>query len=415
MPMDIPGFYYDAEKKKYFKIVSNSNNSDSKYSSSSLKHKRDEIELKQKISKLKIQQSKKSILPFDYILGLNSKFKFNTIDSKISNYYNYRLSNLEFNHDSIELNSNVHQTSLSVPPIKKILKNNNDLIICRDSYTHIYDFSEIKKYNKIDSYIDFFEDNLDNSILRNVEVLNNDLLIKTFCGLLNKPSIVKIFEGSDLKFSSYFDNQLINNSKLIDLRILTCGDKFLHVIDLNRYDVIDSIKSKGDSLCFDFNKNLNNNFPNEIYLGYRNSVIKIWDTRIKKFSHNSKLNNNSIININKINQYDLIISTIGNLHSNSLNLFDIRMNFRKPKLKYETNKIISNIFDEELILNNNEFFTLQNSNLIEIFDINKNLPVKTISKFNLSNDKNSKFSGIYFDNLNLELYTTFNDNLMIYR
>jgi hypothetical protein len=279
--------------------------------------------------------------------------------------------------------------------------------------------------DRIDPHMDNYEHYLNHSILRNMEVFKANMLVRTWCGLMNEPSIIQVMQGFDVKYSNDFPNESINNSKCVENKIFSCGDKRLNVIDLNRYDLIDNVKSKGDCLCLDFGDD-NSRLPNELYLGYRNSTIKMWDLRTKKFSNFNKLKNfNPIINISKVNQFDLICSSIGSLGSNSLNLYDVRMGFKKPKLIFQSNKSLSNVFGETFQLvrglanDSREFFMLQNADLIEFFRISDPAPFKTISKFDIPKKENSlnqpTFEGSFYDSEKIELYTTSCTRLMIYK
>lgn len=376
--MEIPGYYYDESKRKYFKITKNAGAS-SKYSSEAIKKERKEDERSKK--RARIGNNSPNKVPFINLEGSiisNRTNQFNTADVRLK-IQEYKISRLQlegFMKTRANLNSDV---------FKRISCNDKTMVL--SSLNNVYqipletlqfntneDLFPLLKVHRVDKV---------HSILRNMITIKAPMkpLIRAWFGAMNEPSEIELtIEASDLttitkskvlssKFESF--NNSIYNEK--NNSIVICGNKNVSRFDatLTSPDIRRDIIFQGaDVLAIDSID------ENTYHLGLRNGKSGIVDDRVhSKDSHNiKKCMDSSIINIKGLEGHRVLCSSLGS----KIKLFDTRIGFNKSLIDYQSTKDVGDVFGERLEIIEGNMVMVQNKSLCEFFNYNIPTPIKTM-------------------------------------
>ncbi|CCH40776.1 hypothetical protein BN7_310 [Wickerhamomyces ciferrii] len=391
--MEIPGFYYDETKRKYFKITSNTTVSH-KYNSNVIKQEKRENERAIKRAKLEDRQSISSNPRFKLKLYSNLDLKLNGFDLNRRKFEieKYCLQNIEKRNCTTTRVGGYHSDK-----IEKIIYDDLNKWFSFSSNKSIYevklnemvnkDGDEFLNYKPIIPILKTTRNDKKDSILRDFNNFkqsdNTSTLIKTWQGVGNEPSEVEIstkinqttFKSYSIKksnresFNTSFYNNLNNN-------LIICGSKHCFKQSMCDLSKQDEVIFKGlDVLTADYKTS------NVYLLGTRSGQALVIDDRmnnknihkIKKQQQNS--GNGSVINIKKINGDRVLCSFLGS----KLKLFDIRLGFKNSIVDYNSTKTVEDVFGETLGMINDTNFIVQTKSSFEIFDIMNPYPIKSLN------------------------------------
>lgn len=367
--MEIPGFHYDPIKKKYFKIEKNAANH--VYTSSSLKHKREEEELKESISRIKLNL-RRNISTFEsHELELRNRIRHQPIQSVRSYYQEYVISRLTL-HTKKKFAPFL--SSNHMPVRQMLVDKSGRVIVCYDNGLFVLPKVDLKSPETILPDIQFVNGALEDSVLRSSEIFG-DGIFRLWSGIMNTPSRLSLFKNDGEIYQYTFDNELLNSSKFNrDTKEITfVGNKKLRIWD-SSFRKVTETSSKGDCLSVD-------NQGQMSYLGYRNGSLKIWDARSKALNDADNFKN-CVMNISNVSDHELLISTFDDIF-----LWDIR-NSAKSK-SFNSHRLVVNPFEENLTSiseSDKSLFMLQNSKIIEVFHCKFETPLKTIFKADFGNE-----------------------------
>lgn len=421
-PVEIPGFYFDTAKNKYFKIETTSNSSSSsisKYNSENIKRQKAGKQHDRLKRKIKSSSNNNKNLP-----SLNDLIGFK---SKVLRRHIYESRDLisTYKFKSFNFCKSFKFSELIDEPVEKILDfdnklylsstrklysidafNSNDKLLVNDNSRNSNDL-----FYSLDLKLLYQDYNLSHfSKIRNIHFLENSkLFIRTIFGDNKDRSQVQILKldqennlmHENTNFYSKITQEFFNNSYLNSDNncLLICSNKNLINYDILKSKSINQMKSK-EIISVERIR------ENSCYLtGLRNGDLNLIDDRLKNrinlANSNNKCNEKkkSIINIKNLNNNKVLISTIGGNTDNESNLkiFDIRTKFDLNLIEFHSSKFTENCFNEKISLLNNNNFIIKFNKDIEIFNIDNKLP---INKINFKNNIND----FYYSTFNEEIY-----------
>jgi WD40 repeat protein len=383
-PPEIPGFYFDPEKNRYFKVEKNSAPSSHRYHADTIKSQ--ESHKERLIKKLKRDKIELERLPKIYYdcLSVQNRLTFRTSHEVAQKARRYMAEN-------ITMEGNV--TFPSAGPLKRIASFHFDKFLVSD-LVNIYLLEEVdllnsREYNK-DAVPKVLVNRMDKStsVLRTFNTFSEGTLsMRTWFGSLDEPS--------EIELSSYEQNgSYIGSERIVDPKrsfntsllnpitgdMVTCCNGAITTTNITRVSSrnMNSMKVRGDALSID------RDGKDNYYIGFRNGDLKIWDSRDRL--QNSKTfrvpDMRSIINLNKVSEYEVICSSLGS----KLKLYDIRMGMKIASRSYHTSKYVVNAFGENMQMISGTEFLLQSKNLVELFDISSENPLKVMTDFDRDGD-----------------------------
>ncbi|ODV60718.1 uncharacterized protein ASCRUDRAFT_70595 [Ascoidea rubescens DSM 1968] len=373
-PPELPNFYYDAERKKYFKILknhqlynslttnnrdnncnnnnNNNNNTLSKYLKSSVNAEKKSQKTKMKYKKFQQKKRKKtssqsSILnqPIKHLTSFesnfmdfnNNKFNLNNINhNKIEfyyeNYVNHQLSNL---YDFNNLNSHYH----------------SDFLLKFSNLNSIKNLSNEKNDNTNKSALKFVSNNLNDINSRNSlsYIIPNDLN-RSFLILSNN---LKLFHINYNQFNDISNNNNNNNNddntntnmKKLHLKNIVFANEFSNRNDLTSLKYPVDFTSNSNHLLFNFigDSSLNNLPLISLHKFHSSSSssnnidllhsFSIKGSKNQSFYCSNLINQNFCIAVN--NHFcDISIESLNNHHSSTLNLTN---NYLNNSINFKTN------------------------------------------------------------------------------
>ncbi|KAH3667931.1 hypothetical protein WICMUC_005144 [Wickerhamomyces mucosus] len=339
--MEIPGYYFDSIKRKYFKIDS-SNTNYNKDNLRNLKFKDQQLQKKLKLL-YKIKDNNLEILSI--------KNKFNNRLNSNFNLINYQLQNYKLVNTQNFYNRNLQK------------------IISKDNSIYLSNNSEIFELNSNLNLI--YSSSINNDlILRNFDKLDK-FFVKIWYGLNQELGKLDIINSNQL-IKSFHSNRYENyNNFHIDNQnqIIIVGNKGLNFIDFTKDNLI---KFKTDDIL-----SITGDNQKDLYLGFRNGLLSQFDYRSFKLNKLSINFKSAIINLQDLNLNEILISSI----DGELSKFDKRY-FKKPLIKFNSLLKINDIFANNLTLNK-DIIILQNNQMVEIFNINNSIPLKIIESDNV--------------------------------
>lgn len=373
--MEIPGYYFDKSKKKYFKIQHNSTEG-GKYTSSSVKQEQRDAQISRKRAKI----VKRFINQTPFILSeggiIGSRIYDASIGTSRVTLQSYRFRNLQF--------EGLMKTRgrLNFDSFRKIVCDEQRLLL--SSLNNIYQIPVeslcYRKDQEIFPMLKIHRIDKTSSILRNFTILQdlpNKPMIRTWFGIGSEPSEVELSiedVSSNIVTKSKVTgsrNESFNNSIYNEQskNIVVCGSKNVRKFDKD-LSKGGAIFSGADALSIE-SKNKN------IYLlGLRNGQTLIIDDRLnnRASGRNSNKKENSVINVKTIPGERVVCSFLGS----KVKLYDIRMGFNACLVDYSTDKNVEDIFGERLEIVDESYLMLQNSSICEFFDVTKPNPLKSL-------------------------------------
>lgn len=378
--MEIPGYYYDESKKKYFKITKN-DVGPSKYSLASIKEKQNEAERSRK--RVKLQNNFISQVPFMHYEGLKIGSRLDLLSSNqtLFNFQGYLIKKLE-NKGSMKTRGRLNSDTF-----KKVFCKGQKLLVSSLNNMYEIDFTTFSldtsqelfpmlKVHRVDKVASILRD------LTVIDVSYSQPILRTWFGNgQNEPSEVElsvqdfnynIVSRANVQSSKYesFNNLVYNHNSE---SIVVCGSK--NVLRYNAQLLNQSrqiIYQGADVLSIDSKDR------NIYFLGLRNGQTVIVDDRLdnksSKQRHNTSRKGSSVINIKSVHGNRVLCSFLGS----KLRLFDIRMGFKNSLMDYRTAKDIEDVFGERVEIIDNDLIKIQNPSLCEFFKLSNPNPLKTV-------------------------------------
>lgn len=380
--MEIPGYYFDKSKKKYFKIQQNSSGK-GKYTSSNLKQEERDAEIFRKRAKIVKRSTNET--PFILLEGsiAGSKMYGTNIGTSRMTVQRYKFRNIQFD------GSLMTRGRLNFDHFKKIVCDENRILL--SSLNNIYQVSMnrllYKKDHDIYPLLKLHRIDKTSSILRNFIIIKDipeKPMIRTWFGIGSEPSEMELtIEDSSSNIVTRgrvtgSKNEAFNNStyNAESKNIVVCGSRTVRKFeqDLSKGGVI---FSGSDALSIE-SKN-----KNTYLLGLRNGQTLIIDDRLNNRApfRNDNKKENPVINVKSIIGERVVCSYLGS----KVKLYDIRMGFNTCIVDYSTDKNVEDVFGERFELIDNHYIMLQNSSICEFFEITNPNPLKSL-RFNV-NDK----------------------------
>ncbi|KAH3687340.1 hypothetical protein WICPIJ_001684 [Wickerhamomyces pijperi] len=425
MNIDIPGFYFDPVKKKYFKITnqtvsaaqqntgtpssSSTTASSNRYSINLLRISDSERKKRERTadvsSKIKLQNR-------TYEAGIIGIGKFvNTPQYDISNdISDYKLRRLQKSSTG-----QLFGLSLSgKPQLLTSVKDQQDLYL--SSLNNVY---KLNSQSGTEQLIHHRSDKTRHSTLREFHISSDSQLVIRQWFQDNDKSEVEIVNTCTHTQSQIFSEaREWFNSMFVDecnQHLYTVGNSSVRLYDLNNILKPHSkVLSKNDVLCIGRSKQQQRGTKDQVLLGTRNGLLQKVDFKSgkllnlnyqlqKQTAKKKTSTSRSIISIQHISQNEFVLSTLGG----TLVRFDER-NLIEPIFTYETLKDSQNVFSNELSFHNERYMVLNNTNNVEIFNVYHPTPLINIE---LPPTENKPVTNIILDNNNeLVFFTNNKDN-----
>ena len=374
--LQIPGFFFDPVKKRYFKVDTTSTLSH-QYTDTNIKAQEEEQARKKK----RLTQEQRTTMSFPKIyydhLDVSNRLNFRKRTQAEKTIRRHLFDTIKVTN-SIQTPSSVQLKSINsfgtnnfivsdLVNIHLYAGGHNDSNTCPESNPKLM----LSRYDK------------NTSLLRSFDTFESSpLVIRTWLGSFDEPSEVEISSfttdgelvGSKEIFSprDSFNKSLYNTSTE---NLIICCNKSLKLYNMRDSTInSDSVRFKGDALTID-NKD---QFVH--YVGFRNGDVRIWDLRSSQSKLISPFESSqvrSVINLKKAGEYGVICSSIGS----NIKLLDLRMGKSPVRRSYRSNKNVYNVFGENMeMITDSEFF-VQSKNLIEVFNVSDEEPMKVITEF----------------------------------
>lgn len=367
MPAEIPGFFFDPVKNRYFKVESSSTASHA-YNAATIKSKQQDEDQRRKRLKRGKEQLEKLPPIHDAHLTVRNRLQFQSRGEMLKKLRRYSLETMTLK-DNIE-----HPTSTQ---LKKLGPFTGDSFVASD-VVNIYQYRASGECKLLLNRID-----KNTSVLRSFETSDTSpLTVRTWMGSLDEPSEIEITtydDDGEIKESELIINPKESfNSSVYNAKadcLVACCSRGIIKYDLDVGTLLKSttVKLQGDALSVDFRDR------NVYCVGFRNGGLRVLDSRAT-FNGNmafSACQTKSVINLKCQGDYSVICSSIGP----ELKLFDLRMGMNEPSRTFHYNKMVVNPFGENMDTVSNKEFLLQSKNLLEIFNIAEEEPVKVITDY----------------------------------
>lgn len=378
--MEIPGYYFDETKKKYFKITHNDGGfSASKYSSSSIKKENEKNERSRKRAKFETKPTNKVPFTSKEAQHIQSMISSRPIDQIRARIQEFEITKLRF-EGSMKTRGRLNSDSL-----KKITCDGQSMIL--SSLNNIYEIPleslEFNSTQELFPMLKLHRVDKVTSLLRDLTIVENNEtrpIIRTwFGGSPDEPSEVELStEVPHMTTRSHVQspkNESFNKSiyNYHSDSILICGSKSVLKYSSNLFGSNRQVIYKGSDVL-----SIDSKEKNIYVLGTRNGQAIVVDDRLdyRRFSQgtDNRRGNSPLINIKCLSADRVLCSYLGS----KLKLFDIRMGFKNPLVDYNTAKSVQNAFGEQLEMIDDRIARLQNQSLCEFFNITNPVPLKTI-------------------------------------
>lgn len=373
MPPEIPGFFFDPVKKRYFKVERNSTNASHNYTSECIKANEVMHERKRKkVSKEKLLLEKLPIIHYDY-LSVTNRLSFQCKDQSRKKMRRFAFDDLAMDFDI------PHQAATD---LKQICPFSDQSFLVSD-LVNLYQYESVESCYRNDYSPRLLLSRIDKntSLLRTFDTSNAlPLTVRTWLGSLDEPSEIELSLFNDI--GELIDSERIINPKVsfntslynqVSQNIMVCCNNNLIKYDIEKTSLQTTLiaRVEGDALAIDMKD------PHTNYVGFRNGEFRIWDSRSKiKEKQTFKSNPmKSIINLKCSGEFGVICSSIGS----NVKLFDLRMGMQKVDRSFNSTKNIHNAFGESIGMISSNEFLLQSKNLVEIYNIGESDPIKIIS------------------------------------
>lgn len=432
MNIQIPGFFYDPVKKKYFKITNQrvsaaqSSRTETTHTASS-----SAVSSINNYSINSIRSSQK-----DITRNKRKQVIQETINSKLTNYetkllgvhnliyptYDLRNELSDYKIRKLQRDGSLDHITLSLNDKPRLISPApyNEQIIYVSTLNNIHKITD--RGHLSEQLIHHRTDKSIHSTLRGFQVSNNEeLTVRQWLEDNDKSEveILNLANGTQSRIFSedreWFNSMLLdeenNNNKL-----LTAGNNSLNIYDLQRHNKGTRIKSKNDITCLERSCK---SVPNSFMIGTRNGQLQRADLRtgsLQNLSYqltnhkrdtSSKNKARSITNVKAAGLNELIVSTLGD----TLVKFDQR-NLSQPVISFNSLKNTHDIFNESLSLHNDRYLVSANNSCgtIEIFNV-----YEQISLINIDTSKYCKELTNPFFNSKDELVCFNRDTSQMYK
>ncbi|CDR36779.1 CYFA0S01e04412g1_1 [Cyberlindnera fabianii] len=401
---NIPGFYYDPDKKKYFKIEKNTA-SKHQYSDTTINARKAEEQREAKRARLR-QREAETQPQYPAFLNIMGKLHQRSYGEVMDSIDHQRLASLK-PHKVLRYN-------LSTTLTKAHTYNDNQLLLSDLNNVYSFDKNAAHAHDETEPNVMptliWNRVNKSTSILRKMVLIDNRIVTRTWFGSMDEPSEVEMLTlNDDMEVVAHYSvagkkrqtyNTSVYNEKTSIMTM--CSPKCISTFDVQRPFKSD-IAVDGDPLS------ISQRDEWVSYVGFRSGDIRVWDKR-DKFQRARKFRPpalKSIINLELTNPDRLLCSSIGS----RIQLFDVRSGFETAFQDFYSMKNVVNVFGETLEPSIDGHFIVQTKNLIEIFSEKCYDPARILSG---EGSSDRYILGASWDKKNDELISLSRDSVELY-